>query len=176
MIQKKICMLGSFAVGKTSLVAQFLTQGFSEKYHTTVGVKIDKKTVELAGDSVDLILWDIQGEDSSQQLYLSYLRGASGYLLVIDGTRRSTLTTAIAIQANVTTLLGLQVPFVVLVNKQDLEAEWQVQESDLQELAARSWHVAKTSAKTGTEVEQAFLRLATQILPRDVNATSASSS
>jgi small GTP-binding protein len=176
MIQKKICMLGSFAVGKTSLVAQFLTQGFSEKYHTTVGVKIDKKTVEVSSGPVDLILWDIQGEDSSQQLYLSYLRGVSGYLLVIDGTRRSTLHTAIAIQANVTTLLGPQVPFVALVNKQDLEAEWEVQEGDLQELAGRSWYVAKTSAKTGAEVERAFLHLATHIMPRNVNASSASSS
>jgi small GTP-binding protein len=176
MIQKKICMLGSFAVGKTSLVAQFLSQGFSEKYHTTVGVKIDKKTVEVAGDPVDLILWDIQGEDSSQQLYLSYLRGVSGYLLVVDGTRRSTLTTAVGIHANVTTLLGPQVPFVVLVNKQDLEAEWEVAESDLEELAGRSWYVAKTSAKTGAEVERAFLYLATHMMPRNVNASSASRS
>jgi small GTP-binding protein len=176
MIQKKICMLGSFAVGKTSLVAQFLTKGFSEKYHTTIGVKVDKKTVEVAGSSVDLILWDIQGEDSSQQLYLSYLRGISGYLLVVDGTRRATLTTAINIQSTVSSLLGPDVPFVVLVNKRDLEAEWEVQESDLQELAQRSWYVAKTSAKTGEEVEQAFLRLATQVMQRSMNASSAASS
>jgi len=175
MIQKKICMLGSFAVGKTSLVAQFLTKGFSEKYHTTIGVKVDKKTVDVAGSSVDLILWDIQGEDSSQQLYLSYLRGISGYLLVVDGTRRATLTTAINIQATVSSLLGPQVPFVVLVNKRDLEAEWEVQESDLQELAQRSWYVAKTSAKTGEEVEQTFLRLATQVMQRNLNASSATS-
>ena len=176
MIQKKICMLGSFAVGKTSLVAQFLTKGFSAKYHTTIGVKVDKKTVQVAGNSVDLILWDIQGEDSSQQLYLSYLRGISGYLLVIDGTRRSTLATAINIQSTVSTLLGPRVPFVVLVNKLDLQAEWEVQESDLQELAQRSWYVAKTSAKTGEEVEQAFLRLATQVMQGSMNASSAASS
>ena len=176
MIQKKICMLGSFAVGKTSLVAQFLTKGFSEKYHTTIGVKVDKKTVEVTGNSVDLILWDIQGEDSSQQLYLSYLRGISGYLLVVDGTRRATLATAINIQSTVSGLLGPQVPFVVLVNKRDLEAEWEVQESDLQELAQRSWYVAKTSARTGEEVEQAFLRLATQVMQRNANASSATSS
>ena len=176
MIQKKICMLGSFAVGKTSLVAQFLTKGFSEKYHTTIGVKIDKKTVEVADATVDLILWDIQGEDSTQQLYLSYLRGVSGYLLVVDGTRRSTLTTAINIQSTVASLLGPQVPFVVLVNKQDLESEWEVKESDLQELAERSWYVAKTSAKTGEEVEQAFLRLASQVMQRNVNAASATGS
>jgi small GTP-binding protein len=176
MIQKKICMLGSFAVGKTSLVGQFLTKGFSEKYHTTIGVKVDKKTVEVEGNSVDLILWDIQGEDSSQQLYLSYLRGISGYLLVVDGTRRSTLATAINIQSTVSSLLGPRVPFVVLVNKLDLQAEWEVQESDLQELAQRSWYVAKTSAKTGEEVEQAFLRLATQVMQRSMNASSAASS
>jgi len=176
MIQKKICMLGSFAVGKTSLVAQFLTKGFSEKYHTTIGVKVDKKTVEVAGNSVDLILWDIQGEDSTQQLYLSYLRGISGYLLVVDGTRRATLTTAINIQSTVSSLLGPQVPLVVLVNKRDLEADWEVRESDLLELTQRSWYVAKTSAKTGEEVEQAFLRLATQVMQRNVNASSATGS
>jgi len=158
------------------LVAQFLTKGFSEKYHTTIGVKVDKKTVEVAENSVDLILWDIQGEDSSQQLYLSYLRGISGYLLVVDGTRRSTLATAINIQSTVSSLLGPRVPFVVLVNKLDLQAEWEVQESDLQELAQRSWYVAKTSAKTGEEVEQTFLHLATHVMQGSMNASSAASS
>jgi hypothetical protein len=56
-----------------------------------------------------------------------------------------------------------------------LEAEWEVQESDLQELAQRSWYVAKTSAKTGEEVEQTFLRLATQVMQRNLNASSATS-
>ena len=63
MIQKKICMLGAFAVGKTSLVKQYVSGIFSEKYHTTVGVKIDKKMVEVDGQSMTLILWDLHGED-----------------------------------------------------------------------------------------------------------------
>ena len=45
MIQKKICMLGAFAVGKTSLVQRYVHSLYSDKYLTTVGVKIDKKAL-----------------------------------------------------------------------------------------------------------------------------------
>ena len=36
MIQKKICLLGGFAVGKTSLIRRFVTGMFSELYQTTI--------------------------------------------------------------------------------------------------------------------------------------------
>ena len=65
MLQKKICMLGGFSVGKTSLVRRFVKSIFSETYLTTVGVKIDKKSVALPDKTVDLILWDLAGEDDS---------------------------------------------------------------------------------------------------------------
>jgi small GTP-binding protein len=175
MIQKKICMLGAFAVGKTSLVSRFVTQGFSEKYQATLGVKIDKKSVEVQGQAVDLILWDLQGEEDGQQLYLSYLRGLSGYLLVVDGTRRATLATAVEIHSTVIALVGPQLPFLVLMNKQDLEAEWEVQESDVRELGRRSWQVVRTSAKTGEDVERAFLLLAAQVMQRSTDVSSAPS-
>ena len=68
MIQKKICMLGGFAVGKTSLVARYVTSMFSEKYLTTVGVKIDKKQVAVDGRDVTLMLWDIYGQDDFQDV------------------------------------------------------------------------------------------------------------
>src|SRR5215210_9350570 len=106
MIQKKICMLGTFAVGKTSLVQRFVESIYSDKYHTTVGVKIDKKLVKSGEQEVNLLLWDIQGEDGVQKLRSSYLRGAAGYILVIDGTRRATLDTACAIQQSAQDILG----------------------------------------------------------------------
>ena len=62
-LQKKICMLGGFSVGKTSLVKRYVQSIFSETYLTTVGVKIDKKTVDLSDRIVNLILWDLAGED-----------------------------------------------------------------------------------------------------------------
>src|ERR1043165_1179544 len=98
MLQKKICMLGAFAVGKTSLVTRYVKSIFSENYLTTVGVKIDKKTVTVDSTEVNLILWDLAGEDEFVQLQTSYLKGSSGYILVSDGTRSDTLLKAFTLQ------------------------------------------------------------------------------
>jgi len=73
MIKKKIVMLGSFAVGKTSLVQRFVNSIFSEKYLTTIGVKIDQKIVNVNDKEVNLLLWDIHGEDDYQKMVLSQL-------------------------------------------------------------------------------------------------------
>ncbi|MDQ3585668.1 MAG: GTP-binding protein [Acidobacteriota bacterium] len=163
MIQKKICMLGTFAVGKTSLVRRFVESIYSDKYHTTVGVKIDKKTVKVGNEEVMLLLWDIQGEEKAQDLRKSYLRGAAGYLLVADGTRRDTLYTALTIQTRAQDTVGAA-PFILLINKSDLVDQWQLEERELDALADRGWHVIKTSAKSGTSVEEAFLSLAKRML------------
>ena len=89
MLQKKVCMLGSFAVGKTSLVRRFVESIYSDVYQTTVGVKIDKKNVQVNEKEVSLVLWDIYGEDDYQKMRWTYLRGASGYLLVAWATNSS---------------------------------------------------------------------------------------
>lgn len=64
-LQKKICMLGGFSVGKTSLVRRYVHSVFSDAYLTTVGVKIDKKIVTLPDRTVNLILWDLAGRTIS---------------------------------------------------------------------------------------------------------------
>ena len=101
MLQKKICMLGSFAVGKTSLVRRYVEGIYSDAYHTTVGVKVDKKVMHQDATEVTLVLWDIYGEDEFQKIRWTYLRGASGYLLVADGTRRATLEKALTLEQRV---------------------------------------------------------------------------
>jgi small GTP-binding protein len=101
MIQKKICLMGSFAVGKTSLVRRFVENMFSDKYLTTLGVKISKKIVNIQLEDVTILIWDIGGEDLFPQTKLTYLRGMSGYLLVVDKTRASTLEIVIDIQKKV---------------------------------------------------------------------------
>lgn len=163
MIQKKVCMLGSFAVGKTSLVARFVRSIYSEKYHTTVGVKIDKKQVQVDGQGVNLILWDLYGEDEFQKVHMSYLRGAAGYLLVIDGTRRETFDKALVLQQRAEEALG-KIPFVVVLNKVDMKDSWEVDDRVVEELIQKGWHVIHGSAKTGLGVEEAFLTLAKEVL------------
>jgi small GTP-binding protein len=167
MIQKKICLIGAFGVGKTSLVSRFVHSIFSDKYLTTVGVKIEKKAVDADGRSVELIVWDIYGEDDYQKIHLSYLRGAAGYLLVADGTRRATLDTAVALRDAVAGTIG-RVPFLLLVNKADLKQEWAIEPRALLRLAQSGWQVMETSAKTGHGVDEAFTALTRAMLAADV--------
>ncbi len=159
MIHKKVCMLGGFAVGKTSMVRRWVSSIFSEKYLTTVGVKIDKKTVVLDGQEMVLMLWDLAGEDQFNRIQGTYLRGASGYLLVADGTRRTTLEKAFEIKERVEREIG-SLPFVLVLNKYDLKAEWEIGEDDLALLERLDWVTFNTSARTGEAIEDAFSGLA----------------
>jgi small GTP-binding protein len=161
-LQKKICMLGGFSVGKTSLVKRFVASVFSETYLTTVGVKIDKKTVELGDRAVNLILWDVAGEDDVSTVRMSYLRGSAGYVLVADGTRLSTLEVALSLRERVEAELGA-LPFVLLLNKSDLKNEWAIDDAKLAELQQTGWSVRASSAKSGEGVEDAFRELAVRV-------------
>jgi small GTP-binding protein len=163
MIQKKVCMIGTSSVGKTSLVAKFVHSMFSEKYLTTVGVKIDKKTVAVDGTEVMLMIWDLAGDDDYQRLQMSYLRGTSGYLLVVDGTRRVTLEQVLELQPRVAEATS-GAPFVLALNKADLVAQWEIDDAQLAELGARGWKILQTSAKEGAAVEEAFTELARMMI------------
>jgi small GTP-binding protein len=167
-IQKKISMVGAFAVGKTSLVRRFVYSIYSDIYQSTVGVKIDKKIINIKNQEINLILWDIYGEDDLQKIRMSYLRGSSGYFLVVDGTRRYTFEKAIALQSQVEEAIGT-VPFILLLNKSDLADEWELENAAIDELTAKNWTVMKTSAKTGLGVEEAFLVLSAKMM-EEVNA------
>ena len=161
-LQKKICMLGGFSVGKTSLVKRFVQSVFSETYLTTVGVKIDKKTVDLPDRTVNLILWDLAGEDDISSLRMSYLRGSAGYVLVADGTRPSTLEVALSLRQRVEAEFG-RLPFVLLLNKSDLKEQWAIGDEDVEGLRQSGWWLRSTSARTGEGVDDAFGTLAERV-------------
>jgi small GTP-binding protein len=163
MLQKKICMLGSFSVGKTSLVRRFVESIFSDAYQTSIGVKIDKKVVRAGDEDVTLVLWDIHGEDVYQKIRMSYLRGMSGYLLVVDGTRRQTLDDALALNERVIQEAG-KVPAVLVMNKSDLTEKWEIDSARESELTAAGWNILRTSAKTGASVEEVFSKLTAAML------------
>jgi small GTP-binding protein len=163
MYLKKICMLGSFAVGKTSLVRRFVESIYSDTYQTTVGVKIDKRNVRVNGKDASLVVWDIYGEDDYQKMRWTYLRGASGYLLVADGTRKATLQKAFDLEQRVCEEVGA-IPFVLVINKCDLLQDWEIDSALESEIGTKKWNVLRSSAKTGEGVEEAFSLLAQKIL------------
>lgn len=163
MIQKKIALLGAPGVGKTSLVRRFVASLFDEKYLTTIGVKVDKKAVRVGAEDVTLMIWDVAGAEEHFSVPSAYVKGASGYILVADGTRIETFAAAAAIIEQMDRDLG-PLPFVFVVNKKDLVDAWQADAARLDAMRTRSVAVLISSAKTGEGVEEAFQQLANAIV------------
>ena len=159
MIQKKICMVGVFATGKTCLVQRYVHSIFSPRYLTTVGVKIDRKEVDVHGEPVTLLLWDLEGRDGNHDVNPSYVRGAHGLIFVVDGTRRETFDQAFEIRDAITSQVG-SIPSAFALNKSDLTDEWKLTQADEDSVGARGSYAVRTSAKTGVGVEETFLWLA----------------
>ncbi|MCP3875041.1 MAG: GTP-binding protein [Desulfobacteraceae bacterium] len=164
-MKKKICMLGAFAVGKTSLVERYVHSIFSDKYHTTVGVKIEKMQTAIGEEIVDLIIWDLHGEDEFQHVQLSYLKGSSGLIYVADGTRKSTLATALNLKEIAEKTIG-KVPFILVLNKMDLQDQWEIDDLTLKDIEDKGIIVVQTSAKTGDEVKHTFQLLTKKMLDK----------
>ncbi|MFV0591294.1 MAG: Rab family GTPase [Draconibacterium sp.] len=163
MVRKKICLLGSFAVGKTSLINQFVNESFSYKYETTIGVKIDKKSVTINNTDLELIIWDIHGHDQFQSVRPSYLMGCAGYFLVVDATRKNSLEVVPKLVDLVKKAVG-NIPFFILINKDDLQSLHEIDIEDILSYNINKEDIIRTSAKTGSGVEEAFFKLGLKLL------------
>lgn len=171
MTRKKICMLGAFGVGKTSLVSRFVESTYSDAYLTTVGVKIDKKVVDVGGHPLTMMLWDLAGKSDYTKVQTSHLRGASAYILVVDGTRLGTFDVAVELQA-IATNVTRGAPFVIAVNKFDVADTWEISLSQIRRLEDLGWRVLMTSAKTGYGVDEMFQYLGGRLLAPEDNVIS----
>ena len=162
-VQKKVCMLGSYAVGKTSLVRRFVEGIFDERYLTTLGVKIDRKRIVIGGRELNLVLWDLAGDDQLTEPKPSHFRGSAGYIVVADGCRRSTVEHAIAMEERAETISG-PVPVVLAFNKVDLRPDWEIGDAEAERVSQNGWTPVCTSAKTGAGVETLFTNLAEKLV------------
>jgi hypothetical protein len=161
MIKKKICLLGATGVGKTSLVNRFVMQMFSDRYLTTVGVVVSKKIVNVAGEEITLMIWDIAGEEEGHAIRANQVRDASGLILVADICSSASLEAALDIRRR----FHDTAPAVLAVNKVDRhEDEWALDLKGLARFERDGLVPFTTSAKTGKGVEEMFLYFARRIV------------
>jgi small GTP-binding protein len=160
MISKKVILTGSFGVGKTSLFNRFIYQQFSDKYLTTIGVKVNNKIVETDGDKVSMMIWDIAGEVSQDKVPASYFLGASGIIYVMDLSRPRTF---INLETDIQFLKNMLPNGDILIvgNKRDLVTAEQL-ESITNGIDLNIDFL--TSAKTGENVETLFEDMAKRLI------------
>lgn len=166
----KICLLGEANVGKTSLVYRFIENKFRENYKSTLGVNLLKKDFKLKdyGD-VSAQIWDLGGQESFKSLRKLYLEGANGALLVFDTTKKKTFEKLQDWIQDFKQTRGDE-PIVLIRNKIDLKDNTKVSDSEALELAeSYNMKYISTSAKTGSNVEDAFIELTKVILNKNLN-------
>lgn len=166
-VSKKVCLVGDFGVGKTSLVRRFVDREFSDAYLTTVGVKISRKL--MTHQSMQLLIWDLEGSSKFKSISTTHIQGASGAIIVADFSRAETLE---HIQDHIATFLDInpQSKIIIALNKADLVLQEVVdrnQNAIAKNLAYRYegkiLGIYATSAKTDVYVDRIFMELAQSI-------------
>jgi len=192
MVTKKICIFGAHGVGKRSLTRRLQDNRDAERHIASIGVQISKKEVFVANQNVTMMVWSVTDLDYRDAMLMNYSRGMSGYWLVADGTRPSTLERARDIYEqlcsfeepppSVDEIVGAEpratkpyvkfpyreVPFILLLNKSDLVEQWRIDKSNVEMLANKGWPVSVVSAKENEGVEEAFLSLGRRIMSLEI--------
>ncbi len=169
-ITKKICLLGDFNVGKTSLIKRFVEDKFSDQYLSTVGVKVSRKSLNIKIDleihQINLMVWDLEGNTKFKPITPSYLKGASGSIIVADLTRTNTLD-SLSQHIDLFSKINPQGTIAIALNKADLvpqEKLAKLLENYNSHNHAQILSTHPTSAKTGDNVDEIFEELSKSII------------
>jgi small GTP-binding protein len=170
LIKKKICLLGAFAVGKTSLVERFVYNRFDEKYLTTIGVKVSQKILPPVQNpqsgqltQFNFLIWDIERIEKFDSVVQNYYRGAAGALAVADLTRPETIPNMQEI-GDTFCSVSPTAQLLIVGNKLDIFEQNKRTLSLLKKTASHfSTEYVLSSAKSGEQVEEVFMILAKKI-------------
>jgi small GTP-binding protein len=168
-VKRKICMIGDWGVGKTSLIRKFVLDQFDDKYIATFGTKVTKKRIKFKkGDDqiidMNLMIWDIMGQKEFKKIQLNAYRGTHAALVVCDITRKDTLNNLTKWREDIVKISG-EIPVIIMANKVDLKGEAEFSPNELSTVADEfQVPYFLTSAKTGLNVEAAFTELGKQLI------------
>lgn len=165
----KIVLIGDCGTGKTCVVQRFKNGTFLERHGNTIGVDFSMKTVMVDGKKVKLQIWDTAGQERFRTITQSYYRSANGVIIVYDITKRSSFLSVGKWVEEVRRYSGSSILVALVGNKADLDT---LREVEFEEAEAMCQYmpevlfVLEASAKENSNIEEAFLCLATELKRR----------
>lgn len=163
----KLLLIGDSGVGKSCLLLRFADDTYTESYISTIGVDFKIRTIELDGKTIKLQIWDTAGQERFRTITSSYYRGAHGIIVVYDVTDNESFNNVKQWLHEIDRYACENVNKLLVGNKSDLTAKRVVSTEQGKEFAENlGIEFLETSAKTSTNVEQAFLTMASQIKAR----------
>ncbi|CAI4222525.1 unnamed protein product [Auanema sp. JU1783] len=163
----KLLLIGDSGVGKSCLLLRFADDTYTESYISTIGVDFKIRTIELDGKTIKLQIWDTAGQERFRTITSSYYRGAHGIIVVYDITDQESFNNVKQWLQEIDRYACENVNKLLVGNKCDLTAKRAVETTAAKEYADQlGIPFLETSAKSSTNVEQAFLTMASEIKSR----------
>jgi len=160
-------LIGDSGVGKSCLLLRFADDTYTESYISTIGVDFKIRTIQLDGKTIKLQIWDTAGQERFRTITSSYYRGAHGIIVVYDVTEVESFNNVRQWLHEIDRYASEAVNKLLVGNKSDLIAKKQVETQTAKDLAVSlSIPFLETSAKSATNVEQAFMTMASEIKTR----------
>eukprot|EP01112_Ceratiomyxa_fruticulosa_P004364 TRINITY_DN1488_c0_g5_i1.p1 TRINITY_DN1488_c0_g5~~TRINITY_DN1488_c0_g5_i1.p1 ORF type:complete len:207 (+),score=37.53 TRINITY_DN1488_c0_g5_i1:238-858(+) len=160
----KLLLIGDSGVGKSCLLLRFADDTYTESYISTIGVDFKIRTITLDGKTIKLQIWDTAGQERFRTITSSYYRGAHGIIVVYDVTDQVSFNNVKQWMQEIQRYACDSVCRLLVGNKSDL-IEKKVVDGHVAKEYAESLSIPflETSAKSSTNVEQAFLTMAGEI-------------
>uniref|UniRef100_A0A2K5LTD0 Ras-related protein Rab-4 n=1 Tax=Cercocebus atys TaxID=9531 RepID=A0A2K5LTD0_CERAT len=157
----KFLVIGSAGTGKSCLLHQFIENKFKQDSNHTIGVEFGSRVVNVGGKTVKLQIWDTAGQERFRSVTRSYYRGAG----MGGSSLRETYNSLAAWLTDARTLASPNIVVILCGNKKDLDPEREVTFLEASRFAQENELMfLETSALTGENVEEAFLKCARTIL------------
>jgi len=170
----KLLLIGDSGVGKSCLLLRFADDTYTESYISTIGVDFKIRTIQLDGKTIKLQIWDTAGQERFRTITSSYYRGAHGIIVVYDTTEAETFNNVKQWLHEIDRYATEGVNKLLVGNKSDLTTKKQVETQTAKEFAeSLAIPFLETSAKNATNVEQAFMTMASEIKNRMATAPTA---
>ncbi|CAD8194361.1 unnamed protein product [Paramecium octaurelia] len=162
----KFIVVGDQSVGKSSFVKQYSESIFIETHKPTIGVEFVKKMVVVDKRKVELQIWDTAGQEQFRSMIKSFYRGAAAVFVLYGVNQRDSFEKLHEWLHELQESAHEEIVKILVGNKSDLERDVSKKEAEKFMNDNNFSLFFETSAKTGENVEKAFVEAVKLVIMR----------